>query len=53
MKKPDIYPAINGRKVKVPVTVVIDDGSASASEILAGALKRIIWHSTSWSYNIW
>ena len=35
-----VYPASNGRKVKVPVTVIIDDGSASASEILAAALSE-------------
>lgn len=38
--KADIYPASSGRKIDVPVTVVIDDGSASASEILAGALSE-------------
>lgn len=37
---PEVYVASNGRKVEVPVTLVIDDGSASASEILAGALKE-------------
>ncbi|WJY28239.1 MULTISPECIES: S41 family peptidase [Sporosarcina] len=39
-KKAVLYPASGGRKVNVPVALVIDDGSASASEILAGALKE-------------
>lgn len=37
---PEVYVASDGRKVNVPVTMIIDDGSASASEILAGALKE-------------
>lgn len=37
---PEVYVASGGRKVNVPVTMIIDDGSASASEILAGALKE-------------
>lgn len=39
-EKPDVFPASDGRKVDIPVAVVIDDGSASASEILAGALSE-------------
>ena len=38
--QPEIFTASGKRKIKVPVTLVIDDGSASASEILAGALKE-------------
>ena len=39
-KKPEVYIAKGGRKVKVPVAVVMDEGSASASEIFAAALKE-------------
>ncbi|WP_186670510.1 S41 family peptidase [Sporosarcina sp. BP05] len=38
--QPEIYTASGKRKIGVPVTMVIDDGSASASEILAAALKE-------------
>ncbi|MFJ7936847.1 S41 family peptidase [Sporosarcina sp. NPDC096371] len=38
--KPIVYTASGNRKVTVPVTLVIDEGSASASEILAGAMKE-------------
>lgn len=38
--KPEIYKAAGDTKIEVPVAVVIDDGSASASEILAAALKE-------------
>lgn len=39
-KDAEIYTATNGTKVKVPVTLLIDGGSASASEILAGAMSE-------------
>ncbi len=39
-KKPEVFAATDKQKVDVPLVLVIDDGSASASEILAGALKE-------------
>ncbi|WP_422123347.1 S41 family peptidase [Planococcus sp. X10-3] len=38
--EPEIYLATEGNKVKIPVTLLIDGGSASASEILAGAMSE-------------
>jgi len=39
-KAPEAYPSSDVQKVTVPVALIVDDGSASASEILAGALKE-------------
>ena len=39
--KREVIKAQDGRKVRVPTTVLIDGGSASASEILAAALRII------------
>lgn len=39
-KKAEIYTATDGTKLKVPVSLLIDGGSASASEILAAAMSE-------------
>ncbi len=39
-KEAEIFTATGGTKVKVPVTLLIDGGSASASEILAAAMSE-------------
>ena len=36
----EVTVATDGTRIKVPVTLIIDEGSASASEILAGALSE-------------
>ena len=36
----EVHQASKGKKIDVPVALLIDEGSASASEILAGALKE-------------
>lgn len=38
--EPEVYLATDGDKVEIPVTLLIDGGSASASEILAGAMSE-------------
>ena len=38
--KKEVTVATRGTRVNVPVTLIIDEGSASASEILAGALSE-------------
>ncbi len=39
-KKTEVSVASDGDKINVPFTLLIDEGSASASEILAGAIKE-------------
>ncbi|ANU23159.1 S41 family peptidase [Planococcus donghaensis] len=39
-EEPEVYMSSSGAKVDVPVTLLIDGGSASASEILAGAMNE-------------
>lgn len=39
-QEPEIYLASEGDKIRIPVTLLIDGGSASASEILAGAMSE-------------
>lgn len=39
-KQAEIYSSTGGTKVEVPVSLLIDGGSASASEILAGAMNE-------------
>ncbi|OCS88697.1 S41 family peptidase [Caryophanon tenue] len=41
-QEPELYPATGGKKYDIPVAVLIDNGSASASEILAAALSETI-----------
>lgn len=38
--EPEIYMSTAGTKIDIPVTMLIDGGSASASEILAGAMNE-------------
>lgn len=38
--EPEVVLSEGGKKYKIPIVVLIDNGSASASEILAGALKE-------------
>jgi len=38
--EPEVYLATGGEKLDIPVTLLIDGGSASASEILAGAMSE-------------
>ncbi|QBP41179.1 lmo1851 family serine protease [Paenisporosarcina antarctica] len=39
-KDAEVFSATGGSKVKVPVSLLIDEGSASASEILAAAMRE-------------